>query len=618
MRSYQIEYIANIKEAASLAEAKRPEGASSEDYAARRLRDQKRMEELAERNMFLLRRELFPLLDHLSVAEPETLEELREFAGQLLTGRGKQDIGLFCQIHCALLSLARQQKDRAGTIRELYWMGIGRNSQCNMLIGLDISIIELYSSAMRLYFTEAAAYLKYYDSLEDSETRGYVLRSRANMALGQFKYPSEKINLLRKTLRIMQDKGYREKAPELPWDRYLSMTQEMMAASVSYGKEKVMTPEDISTLMESVYLVYQKRIQEAELENQKPSVRWSFPYYAMEYYCGIYGLGTLLSRMEALMDRADPSDLSAEGLYGIISLPAFYCQYLNQNPELIPERRTYLERLYRRLLRYVDAFPAGQVNETLFRYLRQLSHTYVETEGSVPYGEFIQKLLLRFAPEVYVHSWIVAEGAKFLCGFILEEESAFFDDIEEIASITDLEQKRRAVLDLAQDCGRFCDIGRINFIDLFNYTPRQWFEEEYELARLHTIAGKTLLFERPSTRRCAPAALGHHSWYDGSRGYPSDYKRLECPERQMVDVIGLIDWLVSVTDADHLHTGEQMTFDGAIEAAIALEGRRFSPMLTARLRDGAVVEPLRRILKEGRRLACCRIYEESRSQGEKS
>ena len=358
MRSYQIEYIANIKEAASLAEAKRPEGASSEDYAARRLRDQKRMEELAERNMFLLRRELFPLLDHLSVAEPETLEELREFAGQLLTGRGKQDIGLFCQIHSALLSLARQQKDRAGTIRELYWMGIGRNSQCNMLIGLDISIIELYSSAMRLYFTEAAAYLKYYDSLEDSETRGYVLRSRANMALGQFKYPSEKINLLRKTLRIMQDKGYREKAPELPWDRYLSMTQEMMAASVSYGKEKVMTPEDISTLMESVYLVYQKRIQEAELENQKPSVRWSFPYYAMEYYCGIYGLGTLLSRMEALMDRADPSDLSAEGLYGIISLPAFYCQYLNQNPELIPERRTYLERLYRRLLRYVDAFPA--------------------------------------------------------------------------------------------------------------------------------------------------------------------------------------------------------------------------------------------------------------------
>ena len=615
MRPYQTEYIANIKEAAALAEASRPEEASSEDYAARRLQDQRRMEELVERNMSLLRRELFPLLDHLSAAGPEELEELREFAGQLLTGGGRQDIGLFCQIHSALLSLARQQKDRAGMIRELYWMGIGRNSQCNMLVGLDISIVELYSSAMRLYFTEAAAYLKYYDHLEDSETRGYVLRSRANMALGQFKYPSEKINLLRKTLRIMQDKDYREKAPELPWDRYLSMTHEMMAASVSYGKERVMTPEDMSTLMESVYLVYQKRIQEAEQGNRKPPVRWAFPYYAMEYYCGIYNLGTLLSRMEELMDRADPADRSPEGMYGVISLPAFYCQYLSQYPELIPERRPYLEGLYRRILGYLDAFPAGQVNETLFRYLRQLSHTYVETEGSIPYGEFIQKLLFRFAPEVYIHSWIVAEGARFLCGFILEEEPAFFDDIEEIAAVTGPEQKRRAVLDLAQDCGRFCDIGRINFIDLFNYTTRQWFEEEFELARLHTIAGEALLSARPSTRRCAPAALGHHAWYDGSRGYPSDYKRLECPERQMVDVISLIDWLVSVTGADRLHTGEQMTFDGAIEAAISLEGRQFSPMLTARLRDGKVVEALRGILKEGRRLACCRIYEEALSQG---
>ena len=39
---------------------------------------------------------------------------------------------------------------------------------------------------MRLYFTEAAAYLKYYDQIEDIETRGYILRSRANIALGQF------------------------------------------------------------------------------------------------------------------------------------------------------------------------------------------------------------------------------------------------------------------------------------------------------------------------------------------------------------------------------------------------------------------------------------------------
>lgn len=86
------------------------------------------------------------------------------------------------------------------------------------------------------------------------------------------------------------------------------------------------------------------------------------------------------------------------------------------------------------------------------------------------------------------------------------------------------------------------------------------------MTRLHTVVGSSCLAERASTRHYAAIALGHHSWYDGSGGYPDSYKRLECPYRQMVDVIGLIDWIENVTDSKCLHTGVKMTFDEAIEA----------------------------------------------------
>ena len=111
-------------------------------------------------------------------------------------------------------------------------------------------------------------------------------------------------------------------------------------------------------------------------------------------------------------------------------------------------------------------------------------------------------------------------------------------------------------------------------------------------------------FQRPSTRRCAVAALGHHSWYDGSHPYPGGYQRLAYPERQIVDVIGLIDWLTGLTEPGALHTGAGETFDGAVEAAIALEGKRFSPLLTARLRNPGTVERIRRAMEEGRLAAC--------------
>ena len=105
---------------------------------------------------------------------------------------------------------------------------------------------------MRLSFTEAAAYLKYFDEIEDMETRGYILRSRANMSLGGFKSPGEKIRLVRETLCVMQDESYREKEPDLPWDRYLYMTHQQMASSVSYSKEHVMSSEDMTSIMPTI------------------------------------------------------------------------------------------------------------------------------------------------------------------------------------------------------------------------------------------------------------------------------------------------------------------------------------------------------------------------------
>ena len=571
-------------------------------------RDEAAAWEKVGRNMTLLREGLFSTLDHLFDADRETLEELEEFATYLMGGKETQDEGVFRLIHRALLSLARQKGDRCGMIRELYWLGMGYYWLYSKLVGLPLEVTEKYANQMRLSFTEAAAYLKYFEEIEDTETRGYMLRSRANMSLGSFKSSGEKIRLVRDTLCIMQDESYRQTEPDLPWERYLYMTHQQMASSVSYSKEQVMSPEDMAWIMESAYIVYHQRLEEAAASGGHTPLRWAFPYYAMEYYCGIYDMDHLMARIEKLMDQADPADVSPDGMYGILSLPAFYCQYLEQNPERIPAKASYLEGLYQRALEYAGRFPA-QEDEKLSLYLRQLSFTYIETQGGVPYGVYLQKLLLRFAPEAYLHSRMVGEAARALCGLIMEEEPTFFDDVVKFRQIDDPEAKRRQVLDDAMTCGLLHDVGKISFLELYSRTARQWFEEEYEVTRLHTTAGHLLLSERASTKRFAPIALGHHAWYDGSsHGYPEAYRRLECPCRQMVDVIGLVDWLENVSHSAQAYTGMEMGFDEAVEEAISLEGRRFSPMLTARLRDKQVAALVWDAFERGRKEAYRRMY----------
>lgn len=611
MRPYQQEYIANIREIIALTKRKTPADRTLADYTARLRRDEARREEIVGRNMELLRLELLPELDDLPEAPEGELEELRQFAGELL-GAGKElDAGLFFHIRQSLLGLARQKGDRPAIIRELYWLGIGRHSLCNSrLVGLELPLVEPYMSEMRLYFTEAAAYLKYFDQIDDEEARGYILRSTANRSLGRFRFTSDRTRLIKRAIQILQDKYYQDMAPALPWKAYIRAVHELMASSISYSKEHAMAPQDVADIMESVHIVYNRQLQAAQERGEPMPAQQIFHYHAIDYYCGVEELGSLLTKMEALMDRADSRDFSKRGMYALISLPAFYCQYLMEYPERISEREEYIAELYRRVLNYLEVFPETEESEVLFLYLRQLCYTFVETEHSIPYGEFLQRLIIRFAPDIYIHARMTAEAAGALCGLILEEEPGFFDDIEELRAIAGPEEKRRAALDYARGCGLFHDVGKINFVDLYTRIGRQWFEEEYELVRLHADAGGTLLSPRPSTSRYAAAALGHHAWYDGSsRGYPAAYRRLDHPERQMVDVIALVDWLVEVTDTARLYTGLEMSFDEAVGAAIAQEGSRFSPLLTARLRDRRVAEEIARAFAAGRESACRQMYE---------
>lgn len=610
MRPYQEEYIANSREYNALTMKRLPEDRSFGDYEARMGRQRARKEALAARNMELLRGELMPTLDRLPDEGEDTLAELGEYAGQLFNGRDGPDVEQFCLIHRSLLGLARQWGDRRAIIRELYWLGIGRHAiYGNKISGTDSEYVASYMISMRLCFTEGAAYLKYFDEISDTPTRDFIMRCLANAAMGVFHSVSERIRLLKRAIQVYEDPYYREKAPELPWDRYVRQTHLLIVSSLSHDGARAMTPQDVSEIMESAHIVYHGRTAEAERRGEALPAQQVFRTASIEYFCGLCGLDSFLAVLEGMMDTAVTDSFTPEDMYRMISLPAFYCLYLKQNPETIPPRAGYLAELYRRIMDYMDSFPEDREDEQLFLYIRQLASTFVEAEGAISYGVFLTRSMGRFAPEIYVHSSQVASASAALCGLILDEEPAFFDDIDFLRDIPDRQEKREEALAFARGCGLFHDVGKIGFLELYTRTARQWMEEEYEIARLHAVKGADMLSERESTRCYAPAALGHHAWYDGSRGYPACYQRLDHQSRQMVDVIALVDWLAEVSDTGQLRRGKGMTYEEAVQAAVASEGRRFSPLLTARLRDGTVVERIRGALEEGKRAAYRELYE---------
>ena len=171
MQPYQEEYLENVRRFNALFQRPRRSGMSFDAYLAQARTDREEILRLSRRNMELLRTELFPSMESLYGWEPQQVAELEEFSFKLYDARAELDVGLFCQIHQALLGLARFNGDRDAIIRELYWMGMGSNALSSKLVGLPLDRTWDYMLRMRQYFTEAADYLKYFDRIGSSETK---------------------------------------------------------------------------------------------------------------------------------------------------------------------------------------------------------------------------------------------------------------------------------------------------------------------------------------------------------------------------------------------------------------------------------------------------------------
>ena len=602
MHPYQEEYIANVKEYISLTLRPGPEDGSLEAYTDHLLLQRRRRRQLARRNMELLREKLLPDLDHLSGADREERQALQEFSAKLLASPKQVDVGLLCQVQEALVAQARQEGNRSDLIEHLYWLGMGRFSLASKLVNMD-QVAALYYARVRECFQEAASYLNQFEEFEDDKTRSYIIRATANRALGQFPTVGERTRMLKEALRVMENPRYRAVAPNLPWERYVKQTHQLMVTSISHSKERAMTGTDVADIMRSVYIYYR---------DTEPTPRRIFHCAAIEFYCGVCGIDDFLRQLERQIDAADSRDFSREGMYALVSLPAFYCLYLSNHPDRIGEReRFYLAALYRRIQAYLDAFPPGTEDENLFFYLRQFICTFIEIEGGIPYRDFLCRLLLRFSPEVYIHSRTVGELAKVLCGSLLDRDAGFFDDIPFIRDVPDPAEKRGAVLEYAGGGGLFHDIGVVNCLEIHTRVARRWFPLEDEMARLHSVAGHNLLLGGASTKRYAAIALGHHVWYDGNQvlGYPADYRREQCPERRMVDVIVLANWLADRMDEDRPAREDGDFVGGIFRRAIPLGGRQFSPDVTALLEEETVRAALRQALNDAPQEAYREIYQ---------
>ncbi len=588
MYTWQEKYAENMKTIARLADFYTSSLTDSGQWYRERISAQKEILRLKEENLSLLNGFFFPCLDQLHNSSEEDILALEEFGDVLMDWNSNLDCGIYIQIHDALLSLYRFRRDRNHVIRELYKLGMGLYYQSRRIQGVDRSRTEDIYFENEMVFTEAGSYLKFFEEIPDEETRGYIIRSLANIALCT-QDKKRRVAISGRILKIVQDPYYRELAPSLPWDVFLRRTHQQMSATREVLSRGNMTPTELAMVMESCQVVF-----EPEKTMDTPNVRWLWPYYEMEYSCGFTDIYTTLSRMEWLITRIPEDQYDESGLYANVQLPIYYGRLLSSQPSLLETERytEFLAFAYQRMMNVLMSYPAGGFTDFMSYLVNLVLTDYVEIDGVESYRSVVRRLMQRLSGKLYIESRTCGELLKVICGELLNRDPAFFDDIPEIRMALDPESKRQALTDYAAACGLYHNVGLMKMNMQRLNDSRNMFESEFRMYQLHSACGYDDLKKRKSTEMFAEVALGHHRWYSGAGGYPEDYIRNESQYRQMCDAVAVADALIEEYRGDIHET---------VRKIAAQEQKRFSPLIIGCLENEGLREELDRILSSDHR-----------------
>ena len=495
------------------------------------------------------------------------------------------DCGVYVSIHEALLSLYRVKRDRARIIRQLYKLGMGLYYLDRSVEGVREKLAGPFRFRNEMIFTEAGSYMKFFEEIPDAETRGYIIRALANIAIcsGDRK---RRIAVTSRVLQIIKDDYYRELEPSLPWDTFLRRTTQQMSANRSTLSKGNLSKQELEAILEACYEVF--KVEEGA---ENPDIRWLWPYYEMEYSCGFVDLETTLGRMEHLIEQTPYNDFSVSGLYANVQLAIYYGRLLRDNPaaEESAHHREVLKNAYIKMMRTLMACPLGENTDYLAYIIRLVMTSYHEISEAMPFRDVLQKLMRRFAGAQSIRAEQAAAITRLFAETILASEPAFFDDLPFLQECADEAERREAILAYAEDCGRYHDLGLIQLNMARTLETRNLFETEDRIFQLHTTAGSDDLARCASTARFADVALGHHRWYNGLGGYPEAYVRNDSPYRQMTDVVAVIACMVDQ---------EVGNFSETVREIIAQEHKRFSPLVTAYLDDEKLVTGIEAILRK--------------------
>ena len=568
---------------------------NADEYAVRLRENFETIGKLAKENRDFLDSFFYPHIENKNTLEENDVNQLMSFGDMLVNPEAGEslDLPIMSMISDRLISqseasgdvyLEIKQKDaQIGVIYDLMNMKLRLTAYPEIAdhyreVGFKIG--EFYFELLKK---------ENFPKIQDEECREIIVtNARFSIAFyeGIANNPErnkEQIEKLLYMLEIAEDPFYRENLPNYEWRyhkyralQYLSIATEKQNAA-GFSKEQIQLicrkSEELSELYNSNKEYFKEFLQSGESE-----AFCDFYLSHNRFLAGEIDKETYVKSIIGIYNKADRKDYCFGASYINLQIPLELLLLIDKNNYSMKEQ-VLIQNIYKNLLSYAFHMPNGESISPMLEYYCNLINEFIEEPSGNTFEQMILKYLAAFHPPTYVHSVMVGLITECLCRHLINLKPETLVGVLGCKNVRAVKAKSDEIISFAYHSAACHDFGKTTIIDTIFVYGRKLLDMEFDLIKTHPKMGFDFLKKYASTRQYADVALGHHKWYDNSRGYPEDFDTAQSPVKPIIDMVLCADCLDAATDTvgRSYNTGKQL--DEFIAELKEGSGTHYAPWL---------------------------------------
>ena len=590
---------------------------NADDYADKLHKNFETIGKLAKENRDFLDNVFFPSLLQQSSFKESDINQLSSFSDSLINPEAGEslDLPIVSMISDKLISHAKdfgdlyqqikQEDVQIGVIYDLMNMTLRLTAYpeiSNYYRDLGFKIGDFYFNLLKK---------ENFEKIEDEECREIVItNARFSIAFyegieNQAQKNQEQIEKLLYMLDLENDSFYKKLLPGYEWQyhryrvlQYLSMATEKQNAAGLTSEQIALVcqkTEELSRLYYSNKEYFKERLQSGETE-----AFCDFYLAHNQFLAGKIDKETYVKLITSIYNKADRKDYCFGASYINLQIPLELLLLIDKNNYSMKEQNL-IQTIYKNLLSYAFHMPNGESISPMLEYYCDIIDEFIEEPSGYTCEQMMLNYLAAFHPPTYVHSIMVGLITECLCRHLIHVRPEILIGFPGCDTVEKVREKYKEIVSFAYHSAICHDVGKISIIDTIFVYDRKLLDMEFDLIKTHPKTGYNLLKKYASTSPYAEVALGHHKWYDNSRGYPEDFDTSKSPLKAIIDLVLCADCLDAATDSvgRSYNTGKHL--DDYIKELNEGSGRRYAPWLADLFELPEVYEDIEFILSNSRK-----------------